>query len=185
MTAMSAMGGKQTFALITSSHDHISYDCSGGIRSDPLQHWTGLNGQKCPRCQSTHDKRLVSNHIRLPETGLIYFFAGEFAKDPKVWLIDLNNGAITQCASDDQTTCTSDGTISAVALKTIRVSALKVWARDWPHKGNGLVSLAYAPGTTDDCYIVSGKRMVSFSPLEKKDKALTDQVEQAIFRPTR
>ena len=81
----------------------------------------------------------MSNHIRLPETGLVYFFAGEFVKDPKVWLIDLSSGAVTQCASDEQTTCAPYGAVSAEALKKMRLSARMIWARDWPHTRHGLV----------------------------------------------
>jgi hypothetical protein len=146
----------------------------GAAPSSP--YWTQLRAHKCPRCQSIHERRLTSNNVRIPENAIIYFFAGEFAKDPKLWVLDLDTGAMTQCASDNQAACTSAGEIGADALRNLRRSALKVWERDWPRKG----MVHIAPGVMTDCYVVSGNRMATFDPLDGGDEVLTKEIEQAI-----
>lgn len=141
-------------------------------------HWSALATYKCPRCENADSKRLMSNNVRLPENGLVYFFAGEFAKDPKLWLLDLDTGNVTRCESDNESTCKPDGTIAHDALGRLRDAALAAWQRKWSR-----TPPSFAPGAVDDCYIVSRHRRVSFSPLESKDKLLSDEVEQIIFRP--
>lgn len=102
----------------------------------------------------------MSNNVRLPENGVVYFFAGEFAKDPKLWLLDLDTGRITGCNSDNQSTCEPDGTMTDAELGRLRNAALTAWQRKWSR-----TPPSFAPGAVADCYIVGGQKNGELQPL--------------------
>ena len=153
-------------------------------------HWSGLRSHRCPECLSTKERRLASNNLQLPESGIVYFWAGEFAKDVQIWMIDLDSGSVSHCAQDDQRTCQYGWTMSGDALRQLRRSALKRWVRDTSctiekrrrmavcHAPSEYMNIA--PGTMDDSYVVGANRMVPFSPLDRRDKVLSEEVQRAI-----
>jgi hypothetical protein len=135
----------------------------------------------------------MSNHVRLPNNGIVYFWAGEFATDVQLWVIDLDSGAVSHCARDDQGSCAYGWTMNGDALNGLRRSALRRWLRDTSctvQKRRRLIVchlpseyMSYAPGTIDDSYVVGGGRIVQFSPLDRRDRSLSEEVLRAIETP--
>ena len=160
---------------------------AGSNPSPADKSWAGLHGHACPQCTSTRNEKLYFNDVVLPGNVVAYFFAGEFAVDPELWLIDLDSGSVTHCSSDNQSSCRSEWSLSTDVLLRLRRRALKVWQRPWPPcNANGCVpptSLVFAPGTMSDCYIRNGNRMARFDPLDPRNKSLTDEVERTIRKP--
>lgn len=129
------------------------------------------------------------NNVRLPENGIVYFWAGEFAINPRLWIIDLDSGAVSHCSEDSPNACTYDWTISAKALDGLRRGALRIWRREpCAFHGKGKLPTCrppseyrdYVPGAMDDSYIIGGRLMASFSPLDRRDGALVGAVQRAI-----
>lgn len=139
--------------------------------------WSGLHQFPCPRCVKAKKER-ASSGFNVPENAIIYFFAGEFAKKPRAWLIDLDTGSVFSRSSD--TVGTDDGvqfSVDADTLAGLRKKAIQQWGKH----PNAARDIHFVPGAVSDCFIVSKHRMVPFDPLDPHDP-VAGTVEQIIER---
>jgi len=131
---------------------------------------------ECPRCVVASDLRQRSP-IEVPNEAIVFLFAGEFAKNPSLWVFDLRNGRVMMVRINDPSgSIGADRILPPETIFALRREASAAWHRPFPKNFN----LYFAPGTVCECAIVRGQEMVPFDTFNPSDAKLMSVLDAAI-----
>jgi hypothetical protein len=135
--------------------------------------WSGLTG-RCPTCiEATSQKREL--HTQLANNAVVYYVFGEFTSALSMWIVDLDQGTISEVLFQAASTSSGEAkSIDKASLKTIRNASNEAWNRIASPKIKIL-----PPGTTFALNIFSGNRMVALNPFDPTSRPLVSALEAA------
>jgi len=160
--------------LMRSNASLLSLIAAAVLAATPAHaEWKGFVG-RCPLCVGAGSSKKALP-VAITNNTLVYYVVGEFASAPSMWIIDLDQGRISDVPFQDATPSNIDTkSIDDASLEAIRSAAKAAWQRRTRSK-----LMTFPPGTTFALEIFSGDRMVSLDPFDRRSKALVSAIETA------